>query len=304
MPSPAQPSAERRPHLDSSGVVLIVGCCLVWGLGQVASKVALGQVPPLTQAGTRSLGAALLVLTWAAWRHVPMGRRDRTWWPGLLAGVLFAGEFAAVYSGLSFTTASRMTVFLYLAPFVVAAGMTIVSHDERLGRLGVIGLVTAFAGVAVAFSEGFTSASAPPHQWLGDLLGILAAVLWGATTLVVRATPLGAAPAAKTLLYQLAVSGVVLTAAGLALEPRVAWPLDAAVAVSMVFQILVISSTSYLLWFWLITRYAAARLSAFTLLTPVVGLLAGAVLLHEPLTLRLLVALTTVCLGLVLVNRR
>jgi drug/metabolite transporter (DMT)-like permease len=246
----------------------------------------------------------LLVLGWARWRRVPLWQRDGTLGPGLLAGALFAGEFAAVYTGLSFTTASRMTVFLYLAPFVVAAGMTFVSRDERLGRLGVLGLVVAFTGVAVAFSEGFTSGAAAPHQWLGDLLGILAAVLWGATTLVVRATPLGSAPAAKTLLYQLAVSGVALTAVGLALQPRVAWPLDPEVALSMLFQILVISSTSYLLWFWLITRYAAARLSAFTLLTPVVGLIAGAVLLHEPVTPRLLVALTTVCLGLVLVNRR
>jgi len=302
--SPADAQAERRLHLDTEGVALIVGCCVVWGLGQVASKVALTQIPPLTQAGIRSFGATLLVYTWATWRRVPMWQRDRTLWPGLLAGALFAGEFAAVYSGLRFTTAGRMTVFLYLAPFVVAAGMTFVDGSERLGRLGMIGLVTAFGGVALAFSEGFTSGAAAPEQWIGDLLGILAAVLWGATTLVVRATALAPAPAAKTLLYQLAVSAVVLTAAGLLLEPTLSWPLHPEVALSLLFQIFLISSTSYLLWFWLILRYAAARLSAFTLLTPVVGLFAGAWLLHEPVTPRLLIALATVCLGLVAVNRR
>ena len=304
MASPAEAQAERRLHLDAEGVALIVSCAVVWGLGQVASKVALTQVPPLTQAGLRSVGAGLLVFAWTVWRRVPLWQRDRTLWPGLLAGALFTAEFAAVYSGLRFTTAGRMTVFLYLAPFVVAAGMTFVARSERLGRLGLVGLVTAFGGVALAFSEGFTSGSAPPLQWFGDLLGILAAVLWGATTLVVRATPLAPAPAAKTLLYQLAVSGGVLTAAGLLTEPSVQWPLHPDVALSLLFQVLVISSTSYLLWFWLITRYAAARLSAFTLLTPVVGLFAGAWLLSEPVTPRLLVALATVCLGLVAVNRR
>jgi drug/metabolite transporter (DMT)-like permease len=158
--------------------------------------------------------------------------------------------------------------------------------------------------VALAFGEGFTSGSAPPRQWLGDLLGIGAAVLWGATTLVVRATSLAPAPAAKTLLYQLAVSGLVLTAAGLLTEPGIQWPLETTVAASLAFQICVIGSTSYLLWFWLVKVYAAPRLSAFTLLTPVVGLFAGAWLLAEPVTPRLLVALATVCLGLVAVNRR
>jgi drug/metabolite transporter (DMT)-like permease len=285
-------------------VGLIVGCCVVWGLGQVASKVALAQVPPLTQAGIRSLGAGILIWAWALWRGVPLRERDATLWPGLVAGALFTAEFAAIYSGLRFTTAGRMTVFLYLAPFVVAAGMTFIARSERLGRLGTIGLVTAFAGVALAFSEGFTSGAALPRQWFGDLLGISAAVLWGATTLVVRATPLAPAPAAKTLLYQLGVSGIVLTAAGLAVEPGVDWPLEPQVALSLAFQILVIGSTSYLLWFWLVRLYAAPRLSAFTLLTPVVGLFAGAWLLSEPVTPRLLVALATVCLGLAAVNRR
>ncbi len=304
MSTPGAADLERRLHLDTAGVVLIVGCCVVWGLGQVASKVALAQVPPLTQAGIRSLGATALVLAWALRRRVPLWERDATLWPGLGAGLLFAGEFAAIYSGLRFTTAGRMTVFLYLAPFVVAAGMRFVSRTERLGRLGVLGLVTAFVGVAVAFSEGFTSGAAPPLQWLGDLLGILAAVLWGATTLLVRATPLAPVAPAKTLLYQLAVSAVLLTAAGLLTEPPVAWPLTGPVAASMLFQVFVIGSTSYLLWFWLVRRYAAARLSAFTLLTPVVGLFAGAGLLGEPVTPRLLLALVTVCVGLVLVNRR
>lgn len=304
MVTPADGVVERRLHLDPQGVALIVGCCVVWGLGQVASKVALAQVPPLTQAGIRSLGAGALIWAWAAWRRVPLRERDATLWPGLVAGALFTVEFAAIYTGLQFTTAGRMTVFLYLAPFVVASGMTFVARSERLGRVGTAGLLTAFAGVALAFAEGFTSGAALPRQWLGDLLGISAAVAWGATTLVVRATPLAPAPAAKTLLYQLAVSGIVLTPIGLVTEPRVPWPLEPEVALSLVFQICVIGGASYLLWFWLVRLYAAPRLSAFTLLTPVVGLFAGAWLLDEPVTPRLLVALATVCIGLIAVNRQ
>ena len=73
---------------------------------------------------------------------------------------------------------------------------------------------------------------------------------------------------------------------------------------ALAFQIIVVGSSSYLVWFWLIRTYSATKLSAFTLLTPVVALVAGAVLLHEAVTPRTLVALVAVCLGLVAVNLR
>jgi drug/metabolite transporter (DMT)-like permease len=72
---------------------------------------------------------------------------------------------------------------------------------------------------------------------------------------------------------------------------------------AMAFQTVVVCFASYLLWFWLIRHYPATQLSSFTLLTPVCGLLAGVLLLHEPMTPRLLIALVTVAGGIALVNR-
>ncbi len=297
-------SSERHVHLDRRAVLLVVGCTVLWGLGQIASKVALAQIPPLTQGGLRSVGAALLVLAWARWRGIPLWERDGTLVPGLIAGTLFAAEFGAIYSALQFTTAGRMTVFLYLAPFVVAIGMVFISRSEGLRGLALAGLVTAFAGVAFAFLDSLTTSGAGSRQWLGDLLAGLAALGWGATTLVIRATRLGPVHPAKTLLYQLAVSGVGLTTVGWLSGERVQWPLTPINAGALAFQIIVVGSSSYLVWFWLIRTYSATKLSAFTLLTPVVALVAGAVLLHEAVTPRTLVALVAVCLGLVAVNLR
>jgi drug/metabolite transporter (DMT)-like permease len=164
--------------------------------------------------------------------------------------------------------------------------------------------VIAFGGVAVAFSEGLAESAAHPRQWVGDALGVTAALLWGATTLAIRATRLSTAPAEKTLAYQLAVSAVLLLAAApLAGE---AWParLGLLAASSLAFQIVIVSFASYLAWFWLMRHYPATRIASFTLLTPVAGLLFGVVLLGEPLTPRLLVGLAAVSAGLVLVNRR
>ena len=241
-----------------------------------------------------AVGAALLVLAWARWRGIPLWERDGTLVPGLIAGTLFAAEFGAIYSALQFTTAGRMTVFLYLAPFVVAIGMVFISRSEGLRGLALAGLVTAFAGVAFAFLDSLTTSGAGSRQWLGDLLAGLAALGWGATTLVIRATRLGPVHPAKTLLYQLAVSGVGLTTVGWLSGERVQWPLTPMNAGALAFQIIVVGSSSYLVWFWLIRTYSATKLSAFTLLTPVVALVAGAVLLHEAVTPRTLVALSLI----------
>ncbi|MBX3622581.1 MAG: DMT family transporter [Rhizobacter sp.] len=295
---------DRKTHLDSLAVASLVLCSFLWGLNQVAAKTALGEVAPLIQATIRSIGGVVLVLLWAWWRRIPLFERDGTLPGGLLAGALFAGEFACIFIGLQYTTASRMIVFIYFAPFIVALGMPFISRAERLGWLQTAGLVLAFAGVAGAFAEGFTQPAIGPRQWIGDALGVLAAVMWAATTLSIRATKLSSASAEKTLAYQLGVSGVLLAMA--ALWQGTPWPhaLSLMAGASLAYQTVIVVFASYLLWFWLVRHYPATRLAAFTLLTPVFGLLMGVVMLSEPLTLRLLLALGGVAVGMLLVNRK
>ena len=298
---------DRKTSLDGLAVASLLLCCVLWGLNQVAAKLALADVPPLIQAGARSLGAALLVALWA-WRgSVSLSTRNGTLAAGLLAGALFAAEFACVFIGLQYTSASRMIVFLYASPFVVALGLPLVAHSERPGAVQWLGLAAAFGGVAWAFAEGFSASfvALGPRQWLGDTLGLVAAVLWGATTLVIRGSRLASAPPEQTLLYQLLVSGVLLTAASPLLgETWPAWSsLGPRPLLLMGFQTVVVTFASFLLWFWLVRHYPATRVTAFTLLTPLFGLMAGVLLLGEPLTPRLVVACAAVVLGIALVNR-
>lgn len=294
---------ERKLRLDAVAAGTLLFCCAVWGLGQVASKVALAEIPPLLQVAARSLGAALLVALWARARGIRLFERDGTLAAGLLCGALFAVEFGCIFIGLTYTSASRMVVFVYLAPFVVALGMPLIARSERLDGWQVLGLVAAFSGVAWAFAEGFQRPSAGDRQWLGDALGVAGAVFWGATTLVIRGSRLAQAAPEKTLLYQLILAAALLGLASWLAGER--WPAapGALSLLSLAFQTLVVCFASYLLWFWLVRHYPATLLSAFTLLTPVFGLLAGVVLLGEPLTLRLLAALAAVAAGIFLVSR-
>jgi len=295
--------SERKTHLDGTAVAALLLCCLLWGLNQVAAKAALTEITPLWQAGLRSAGAAVLVWLWAAWRGIKLFERDGSLKGGLLAGTLFALEFACIFIGLQYTTASRMVVFIYLSPFVVALGMPFISRAERLNARQIGGLLLAFSAVAWAFAEGFGKSSGSPLQWVGDALGLLSALLWGGTTLAIRGTRLASASAEKTLLYQLGISGLGLCLAALVAGEALplAWSLRLTGLV--MFQTVIVSFASYLLWFWMIRHYPATRLASFTLATPLFGLAAGVVLLGEPITARLIVALVALAAGVLLVNK-
>lgn len=291
----------RHTRIDATAATLMVVLCAIWGLNQVAAKVVNAGISPLLQAGLRSAGAALLLWAWSHYRGVRLFDRDGSLPAGLLAGALFAAEFALIYWGLEFTTASRAVVFLYTSPFWVAVGVHLLVPGERMRRDQVLGLVTAFAGVVLAFGDGLAFPSW--SQLLGDVMLLGAGLLWGATTVVVKASRLATVSASKTLLYQLGVSGTLLPLASLALaEPGIFAPTPFIWSV-LAFQTVIVAFITYLAWFWLVAHYPAGRLSAFSFLTPLFGLIAGGVLLDEPITLGLVVAMALVGAGIWLVNR-
>jgi drug/metabolite transporter (DMT)-like permease len=294
---------QRKEHLDTLAVSLLVFCCLFWGFQQILIKSTVGEVPPLWQATLRFAGATVLLWLWCRWRKVPLFARDGTLPSGLLAGALFAGEFTCIYLGLRDTTASRLTVFLYTSPFVVAVLLPRIVPAERLRPLQWIGLVIAFTAVAFAFSEGF-SGHATSRQLRGDALALAGGILWGSTTLVIRASRLATASAEKTLFYQVAVTAVAAPLLSLALGESWGFGYSSQAWTSIGLQSVIGAFASYLAWMWMLRHYPATQLSSFTFLTPVFGLLFGVVVLHEPLTVRLVLALAGVAVGIVLVNRK
>lgn len=291
---------ERKDRLDGLAIGLMTILCLTWGIQQVVIKVAAEFVSPLLQAGTRSAGATLAVLAWMLWRRIPLFDRDGSLVPGLWAGVLFGAEFALIFYGLTLTTASRAAILLYTAPFWVALGSHIFVPVERIRLLQWTGLGLAFLGVILTFAGRLTSPQ--PQELLGDALMVGAAILWAATTVLIKASKLRTVSPYKTLLYQLAVSSLVLLALAAIFGEEFHIPLTPFVIGAMAFQILAVASVSYLAWFWMMTRYPVSRLSAFSFLTPVFGVLCGAIYLDEPLTLSLLLALVLVAFGIYLVN--
>ncbi len=295
---------QRKEHIDRGAMVLVLACCLFWGFQQTLIKSVVGEVPPLWQASIRFTGATVLLWLWCVMRGVPLFARDGTLRAGLLAGLLFAGEFTCIYLGLRDTTASRLTVFLYTAPFVVALLLPRLVPTERLRSTQWAGLVIAFAGVTLAFAEGLFGHTVLPRQLRGDAIALTGGLLWGLTTLVIRSSRLITVSAEKTLFYQVAVTAAVAPLLSLALGETWSFAYSAKAWGSIGLQTAVGAFASYLVWMDLLRKYPATKLGSFTFLTPVFALVFGVMLLNEPLTVQLVVALCGVAAGIVLVNRK
>jgi drug/metabolite transporter (DMT)-like permease len=288
-----------RP-LTPGAVAWMLMLCLSWGFNQVAVKLALPDVPPMLQALVRSAGALPVLLLIAWLRGVRMFERDGTLGAGLFAGLLFGVEFVLLFHGLKLTSASRAVVFLYGAPFFVAFG-SYQFLGERLRASQWGGLALSFIGVALAI--GVPQADVDASVLLGDLLVVGAGALWAGTTLVVKATPLLQAPPEKALGYQLAVSvpilGVSAWVSGETLT-RIPGPLALSL---LAYQTIWVVGLTFLIWFALVKTYSASKLSAFSFITPLFGVVAGYVIMHDTLTPIFGVAAVLVMAGLYLVNR-
>lgn len=300
MPSDNLKVAPAGRPLSATAIALMVMLCLSWGFNQITVKLALPEIPPLLQATIRSTGGLVIILMVAWLRGVELFRRDGTLKAGLLAGIFFGVEFILIYRGLVYTTASRAVVFLYIAPFVVALGSKRFL-GEQLSPLQWSGLALSFAGVAVAI--GVPQPSVDAKVILGDILVMAGGILWAVTTLIVKASPLLQAPAEKTLAYQVAVS-IPILAIGAAVSGEsitqmpgpLAWGL-------MIYQTVWIVGTTFLIWVFLIKHYSASKLSSFTFMTPLFGVIGGYFVMHDTLTLAFAGAALLVMAGLYLVNR-
>jgi len=296
-----------NPVISSAGraltpvaVALMLMLCLSWGFNQIAVKLVLPEVPPMLQAMIRSLGAlpVLLAIGWC--RGVKFFEHDGTLKPGVCAGIVFGIEFVLIYRGLLLTSASRAAVFLYTAPFFVALG-SYVFLGERLRASQWGGLGLSFAGVALAI--GAPQPNVDARVLLGDLMIVAGGSLWAATTLIVKATTLIKAPAEKGLGYQVALSIPILAlAAWISGETisHVPGPLSLAL---LAYQAFWVVGLTFLLWFALVKTYSASKLSAFTFITPLFGVVAAYFILHDTPTIVFGVAALLVIAGLYLVNR-
>ena len=293
-----------RKSVNGTATVVMVLLCLIWGAQQVAIKAIAGDIAPIMQVAVRSAVAAALVWLIGKWIMREVWLTGVWCRSGLVVAVLFAGEFLFVAEGLRWTSASHMAVFLYTAPLFAAMGLHLRLPEERLGAVQWVGMSLAFAGIAITFlmpRGGTADQITHANSLLGDLLGLCAGAAWGFTTVAVRTSRLSEAPATQTLFYQLAGAFLLLLPVSLLMGQSSMIFSTGAVA-SLVFQTLIVSVASYLIWFWMLRRYLAARLGVLAFMSPLFGVLMGYLWLNEQTNIGFLLGASLTIVGLLVVN--
>ncbi|MBM1222547.1 DMT family transporter [Ponticoccus sp. SC2-23] len=290
---------DKRDHIDLTGAVMLTGFSILLAFNQVVIKVTNGGLQPVFFAGLRSLGAVLCIWLWLKWRGIPLnwgGPAVRG--AGIAIGCVFAFEFLLLFIALDLTTVARTSVLFYAMPVWMALGAHLFVPGDRMTASRLAGLSLSVCGVAIAMlgrSEGVGS------LW-GDLAAVGAAMGWAAAGLMVKATSLRTIRPEMQLMWQVAVSAPIL----LLLAPlfgdlvRDLQPIHLA---GLAFQIVVVVSAGFILWFWLMSIYPASGVASFSFLAPVFGVFLGWWLLDEPVTPALIGALVLVASGIVLINR-
>lgn len=289
----------RKDRIDATGAAALVTFTLLMGLNQVLIKLVNQGFAPAFQAGLRSACALPLVLLFALAARRRLGVRDGSLPGGLLCGLFFAGEFLLLFEGLEHTAVSRASVLFYTMPVWVAMGAHFLIPGESLTLRRIAGLVLAVAGVALALLE--EPPAFAPDALVGDLMCLGGAVLWAGITLVARTTRLSRSEPEMQLIYQLAVSALVLLVAAPFLGDTVRQVTPVILGI-FAFQVVVVVSFGILLFFWVLRHYPASDMASFTFLAPLFGVLAGWAVLGEPLSPGILAALALVGTGIVLVN--
>src|SRR5690625_287794 len=294
-----------RKPLDQRAIIVMVSLCAMWGFQQVAMKAVAEVIHPVLQVGVRYAIAFFMLLGLIIWREKDFWRADGTFWPGFLAGSAFAIEFMFIAWGLSHTTASHMVVFLYTLPVFLALGLHFFIPGEQLAPHQWLGVSLAFVGVVFAFAGSLINLEGKDALRIlfGDMLGIVAAILWSANTLIVRATVLSDATPIKTLSYQLGCAGLLLPVVGYWVFQPGPLEMTGLAWASMAYQTLLVAFGSLLAWYWLIRHYLASRVAVFTFLTPLLGVAFGVWLLDDPLEPGFVVGAVLVCVGITVVNR-
>lgn len=292
-------SVQGRMSFDGLAIALVMFIMFTWGLNQVAIKIGNRGFNPMLMASGRAALGGVCVFLWCYWKNIPLFGRDGTLRPGILAGLLFGIEFVLIFLAMELTSVGRVTLMMNVMPFWVAIG----SHfllGERMSMRAFIGMCVAFIGVFVVFSDHISRPG--PNAVYGDLLALISGMLWGMTTLVIKRSKLASAAPEKTLLYQLAVAALVPLPFMFLSGPLIRDP-DMLSVLSFLFQSMFVVAVTYPLWFWMISRYPASKLSNFAFLTPAFGVLLSGLLLNEPLGWKILAALGLIGLGLIIINR-
>jgi drug/metabolite transporter (DMT)-like permease len=270
------------------GLVFLVVASVGWGLNFPIMKHLLTEWPPLSSRGLCGIVGAVALALVAYFRKQKLGVPRSMWLRLLLVSTRAIGGWAA-FMGLAllWLSASEAAVLGISIPVWVAF-LAWPILGERLSPLRAISLLVALAGITVLIGGNGLDASV--EKLPGILCALAGAVCVGLGTVLTKHFPL-AMPPLSLAAWQVGLGCLPIAIVGLVVEHPQLAALSSVGWASMVYMTLIQFCLCYVCWFAALERLPAATASIGTLLVPVVGVLAAAAMLHEPLGLREIAAL-------------
>lgn len=254
---------------------------------------------PTFQAGARSACALIPVLIFALLTRKRLSVTDGSFGPGVLCGLLFAFEFLLMFEGIERTAVSRASVIFYTMPVWVALAAHFLIPGEHLTRRRAAGLTIAVIGIAFALLD--EPPSFAPDALTGDMLCLAGSFCWAGIALLARLSRLNQSAPEMQLIYQLAISGPVLLAISPLFGPVLREVTDTILWL-FAFQVFAVVCFGMLVWFMVLRVYPASDMTAFSFLAPLFGVVASWIILDEPFSWSIVLALVLVGAGIAMVS--
>lgn len=282
--------------------VLVGVLVLVWGTTWAAIRIGLGGVPPFTAAALRfAVSSSLLFLAIPLFRlPFETGRNARRIW--LSNGVLlFVVSYGTVYWAEQWVPSGLAAILFATFPLFVAALARVLLPGERTSGRSWAGLLLGLGGITLIYSEDL-AALAGERTRTAALVFLLSPVATAVSNVLAKRWGAGLHPVTLTAV-PMAIGATSLGAGAAVLEAGAAPRFDAVALACILYLALFGSVLTFGLYFWLLDRYPATKLSFIAYGTPLVAVLVGTVFLAEPMTWRIAAGAACVLSGVALGTR-
>jgi len=272
--------------------------CGIFGANAVAIKISLSGLGPFTTAGLRFSIAALAIFLWAKMTRRPFSIRKGQLHQLLIVSLMFTVQLSLLYLGLSKTNASRGTLLINLQPFFVLFLAHYFIPGDRITTKKTLGLFMGFTGMAFVFigKKGVTA-----DVQVGDLMILITAFVWACNTAYTKRI-IDKFETFHLVLYPMICSVPLFFLAGFFWDGAMITDANLKVVASLLYQGLFTASFGFVAWTTMLQKYGAVSLHSFIFIMPIAGVLLGGLVLGEPITFSILLALLFIVSGVLVVN--
>ena len=287
---------------DAKTLAAFFAIYLIWGSTYLAIKYAVETIPPFLMMGTRSVVAGTILFSWSRFRGDENLRKAH--WPSLfIIGALFflVGHGALAWAQQN-VPSGLAALLVASEPLWIALMESTAFRDFSIGFGGVLGLVLGFVGMLVLIIPG-NSVGVEQTDILGAAAILIATLSWSSGAVYLRVAKL---PRSSTLTagVELVIGGLMLYVAafgfgevGHLLSHSVSFRSILALGYLIIFGSIV-AFTAYV---WLLGKTSATRVATHTYVNPVIAVILGWAVAHEPLSLNVLVAAVIIIVAVYLV---